>query len=134
MSQEEAIQEIQTREVVLQTLDNMTIPQIVALTKQLEEKWGVKAAPQVVEQRPQLREPETKVEEQTEFSVILVSPGEKRIEVIKAVRAATGLGLKEAKELVEIGLPKAVKESLPKAEAETLKGQLEAAGATVTLQ
>lgn len=131
MSQE--IQEIEQREGVLQALDNMSIPQIVALTKQLEEKWGVKAAPVAVQLGNVPPPPKPPEEEQTEFSVVLISAGEKRIEVIKAVRSATGLGLKEAKELVEKDGPKAIKESLPKAEAEALKAQLEAAGGKATL-
>ncbi len=124
-----------TQEEVVQALGEMPVIELCKLTRELEEKWGVKAVPQVVQQGPQPG-PETKPaeEEQTEFSVILTVAGEKKNEVIKVVRSALGLGLKEAKDLVEGGLPKALKEGINKAAAEELKAQLEGAGAKVELK
>jgi large subunit ribosomal protein L7/L12 len=126
-----------TTEEFVEMLNNAPISQIAELRKALEETWGVKAAPQVVQQAPAPTQPEPKVEEQTEFSVVLVSAGEKKIEVIKVVRTAIGLGLAEAKTMVD-GLaasgPKTIKESMPKAEAEALRDQLVAAGAKVELK
>ena len=125
-----------TQEEIVQALGDMSVLQIIELTKTLEDKWGVKAAP--VPMLGIAPPPGTTitpvVEEQTEFSVVLVAAGEKKIEVIKAVRAAIGLGLAEAKAFVEAGLPRPVKEGLNKAAAEELKGQLEAAGAKVELK
>jgi large subunit ribosomal protein L7/L12 len=124
-----------TQEQLVEDLGKLTIPEVVALTKKLEETWGVTAAPY-----PQdfvgvpTKDPGILIaEEQTEFTVSLVNAGEKKIEVIKAIRAATGLGLAEAKAFVE-GAPKLVKEGIPKAEAEDLKRVLEAAGATVEMK
>src|SRR5207342_2163474 len=101
-------------------LSQLTVLEAADLAKMLEEKWGVSAAA-------------APVEEKTEFTVMLTSHGEKKIEVIKEVRALTGLGLKEAKELVEAA-PKAVKEGVSKDEAEKVKAQLEKAGANVELK
>ncbi len=126
-----------TNEEVADALSNMSVLEILDLTRTMEEKWGVKAAPCPVYDvpSPAYGAPPGMVEEQTEFSVMLVGAGEKKIEVIKVVRALTGLGLGEAKALVD-GLgagPKALKESVSKAEAEDFKRQLETAGAKVEL-
>jgi len=111
---------------IVDELSSLTVLEAAELAKMLEEKWGVSAAAAVaVAAAP--------VEEQTEFTVILASAGDKKIEVIKEVRAITGLGLKEAKDLVE-GAPKPVKEGVAKDEAEKLKKQLEAVGAKVELK
>jgi large subunit ribosomal protein L7/L12 len=113
-------------------LSQLTVLEAADLAKLLEEKWGVSAAAAVaVASAPGAAA--APVEEKTEFTVVLISHGEKKIEVIKEVRALTGLGLKEAKELVE-GAPKAVKESVSKDEAEKVKAQLEKAGAKVELK
>ena len=113
-------------------LSSLTVLEAADLAKMLEEKWGVSAAAAVaVAAGPAAAA--AAVEEQTEFTVMLAGAGDKKIEVIKEVRAITGLGLKEAKDLVE-GAPKAVKESVNKEEAEKLKGQLEKAGAKVELK
>src|SRR6516164_1207133 len=100
-------------------LSSLTVLEAAELAKMLEEKWGVSAAPPV--------------EEKTEFTVVLAAAGDKKIEVIKEIRAITGLGLKEAKDLVE-GAPKNVKEGVPKDEADKVKAQLEKAGAKVELK
>jgi len=117
-------------------LSNLTVLEAAELAKLLEEKWGVSAAAAVaVAAAPGAGggAAAAAVEEQTEFTVVLAAAGEKKIEVIKEVRAITGLGLKEAKDLVE-GAPKPVKEGVSKDEAEKLKKQLEAAGAKVELK
>jgi large subunit ribosomal protein L7/L12 len=103
------------------------------LAKMLEEKWGVSAAAAVAGAAAPGAAAAPAAEEKTEFTVVLASIGEKKIEVIKEVRAITGLGLKEAKDLVE-GAPKPVKEGVTKDEAEKLKAQLEKAGAGVELK
>src|SRR3546814_3174982 len=113
-------------------LSTLTVLEAAELSKLLEEKWGVSAAaPVAMAAAP--AEAAAAVEEKTEFDVILTVAGEKKINVIKEVRAITGLGLKEAKDLVE-GAPKPVKEGASKDEAEKLKKQLEDAGATVELK
>jgi len=113
-------------------LSSLTVLEAAELAKLLEEKWGVSAAAAVaVAAGPAAAAPV--VEEQTEFTVVLAAAGDKKIEVIKEVRAITGLGLKEAKDLVE-GAPKPVKEGATKDEAEKLKAQLEKAGAKVELK
>ena len=115
-------------------LSSLTVLEAADLAKMLEEKWGVSAAAAVaVAAGPAAGAGAAAVEEQTEFTVMLTAAGDKKIEVIKEVRAITGLGLKEAKDLVE-GAPKAVKESVNKDEAEKLKAQLEKAGAKVELK
>ncbi len=117
-------------------LSNLTVLEAAELAKMLEEKWGVSAAAAVaVAAAPGAAggAPAAAAEEQTEFTVVLAAAGDKKIEVIKEVRAITGLGLKEAKDLVE-GAPKPVKEGCSKDEAEKLKKQLEAAGAKVELK
>ena len=114
-------------------LDGLTLLQASKLVKHLEDKWGVSAAaPVAVAAGPAAGGGGGGEEEKTSFDVILESAGDKKIQVIKEVRAITGLGLKEAKELVD-GAPKAVKEGVSKEEAESLKEQLEGAGATVKL-
>ena len=113
-------------------LDELTLLQASQLVKHLEDKWGVSAAaPAAVAAAPGGGGGDD-AEEKTDFDVVLQSVGEKKIGVIKEVRAITGLGLKEAKELVD-SAPKAVKEGCPKEEAEAIKAQLEGAGATVEL-
>ena len=113
-------------------LSTLTVLEAADLAKMLEEKWGVSAAAAVaVAAAPGAAA--AAVEEKTEFTVVLAAAGEKKIEVIKEVRALTGLGLKEAKDLVEAA-PKPVKEGVPKAEAEELKKKLTEAGATVELK
>ncbi|MFI5010806.1 MAG: 50S ribosomal protein L7/L12 [Hyphomicrobiales bacterium] len=115
-------------------LSGLTVLEAAELAKMLEEKWGVSAAAAVaVAAAPGAAAAAPAVEEQTEFSVVLAAIGEKKIEVIKEVRAITGLGLKEAKDLVEAA-PKAVKEGVGKDEAAKLKAQLEKAGAKVELK
>ncbi|MEZ4598413.1 MAG: 50S ribosomal protein L7/L12 [Syntrophotaleaceae bacterium] len=125
-----------TKEQVVEFIENMTVLELAELVKELEEKFGVSAAaPVAVAAGPAAGAAAAgpAVEEKDEFDVILASAGDKKINVIKAVRAATGLGLKEAKDLVD-GAPQTVKEAMPKAEAEELKKQLEEAGATVELK
>jgi len=115
-------------------LSALTVLEAAELAKLLEEKWGVSAAAAVaVAAAPAAGGAAAAVEEQTEFTVMLAAVGDKKIEVIKEVRAITGLGLKEAKDLVE-GAPKVVKEAVGKDEAEKLKAQLEKAGAKVELK
>jgi large subunit ribosomal protein L7/L12 len=113
-------------------LSSLTVLEAAELAKLLEEKWGVSAAAAVAVAAPGAAAA-APVEEKTEFTVVLVAAGEKKIEVIKEVRALTGLGLKEAKDLVE-GAPKSVKEGVTKEEAEKVKAQLEKAGAKVELK
>ena len=117
---------------IVDDLSALTVLEAADLAKLLEEKWGVSAAAAVAVAGPAAAAAPA-VEEKTEFDVILTGDGGKKINVIKEVRAITGLGLTEAKTLVE-SAPKAVKEGLNKAEAEKLKAQLEAAGATVELK
>jgi large subunit ribosomal protein L7/L12 len=120
-------------EKIADDLSGLTVMEAAELSKMLEEKWGVSAAaPVAVAAAPGAGGGEA-AEEKTEFDVILASFGEKKIEVIKEVRGITGLGLKEAKDLVE-GAPKAVKEAATKDEAAEIKAKLEAAGATVELK
>ena len=114
-------------------LSKLTVLEAADLAKMLEEKWGVSAAAAVAVAAAPGGAAAAPVEEKTEFTVVLTSHGEKKIEVIKEVRALTGLGLKEAKELVE-GAPKPVKEGVNKDEAEKIKAQLEKAGAKVELK
>ena len=114
---------------IIEDLSNLTVAEAADLSKQLEEKWGVTpmaaAAPAAAAAAA--------TEDKDDFSIMLVSAGEKKINVIKEVRAATSLGLKEAKDLVE-GAPKEVKAGVPKKEAEEIKAKLEAAGAKVELK
>jgi len=117
---------------IVDDLSSLTVLEAAQLSKLLEEKWGVSAAaPVAVAAAAGAAAPV--VEEKTEFDVVLTAVGEKKINVIKEVRAITGLGLKEAKDLVE-GAPKTVKEAVNKAEAEALKKKLEDVGASVELK
>ena len=119
---------------IVDDLSALTILEAAELVKALEEKWGVSAAaPVAVAAAAGPAAAAAPVEEQTEFNVILADAGANKINVIKEVRAITGLGLKEAKDLVE-GAPKAVKEGVSKDEAEKVKKQIEAAGAKVELK
>ena len=119
---------------LVEELSALTVLEAAELSKMLEEKWGVSAAAPVAAAGPAgPAAPAAVVEEQTEFTVILAKIGEKKINVIKEVRTITGLGLKEAKDLVE-GAPKPVKEGVNKDEAEKLKKQLEEQGASVEIK
>jgi large subunit ribosomal protein L7/L12 len=123
-------------EKLVEDLSTLTVLEAAELSKMLEEKWGVSAAAPVAVAGAAPAgggEAAPAEEEQTEFDVILASAGDKKINVIKEVRGITGLGLKEAKDLVE-GAPKAVKEAVAKDEAEALKKKLEEAGATVEIK
>ena len=124
-----------TKEDVIKFVENMTVLELSDLVKDLEKRFGVSAAamPVAVGAAPLAAEAAAPSEEQTEFSVILQSAGEKKIQVIKVVRAITGLGLKEAKDLVD-GAPKAVKEGISKKEVEDIKKQLEEVGATLEVK
>jgi len=119
---------------IVDELSSLTVIEAAELSKLLEEKWGVSAAaPVAVAAAGGGAALAAPAEEQTEFTVVLAAHGEKKIEVIKEVRAITGLGLKEAKDLVE-GAPKSVKEGVNKADAEAMKKKLEAVGAKVELK
>jgi large subunit ribosomal protein L7/L12 len=119
---------------ILDAIAGMTVLELSELIKEMEEKFGVSAAAAAVAvAAPAAGGAAAAAEEQTEFTVMLNSAGEKKVEVIKVVRAATGLGLKEAKDLVD-GAPKAVKEGVSKADAAALKKQLEEAGAAVEVK
>ena len=118
---------------IVDDLSALTVLEAAELSKLLEEKWGVSAAAAVAVAGPAAAAAGPAAEEQTEFDVILTGDGGKKINVIKEVRAITGLGLGEAKALVE-GAPKAVKEGVSKDEAEKIKKQLEEAGATVEVK
>ena len=117
---------------IVDELSSLTVLEAADLAKMLEEKWGVSAAAAVAVAGPGAAAA-APVEEKTECTVVLAAAGDKKIEVIKEVRALTGLGLKEAKDLVE-GAPKPVKEGVNKEEAEKIKAQLEKAGAKVELK
>ena len=116
---------------MLDTIAGMTVMEIVDLISAMEEKFGVTAAAAVA--AAPAAAAAAPVEEKTEFDVVMSSFGEKKVEVIKVVRALTGLGLKEAKDLVE-GVPSTIKEGIPKAEAEDIKKKLEEAGAKVDIK
>jgi large subunit ribosomal protein L7/L12 len=118
---------------ILDAIAGMTVLDLSELIKEMEEKFGVSAAAAAVAVAAPAAGAAAAVEEQTEFTVMLLAAGEKKVEVIKVVRAATGLGLKEAKDVVD-GAPKAVKEAISKADAEALKKQLEEAGAKVEVK
>jgi len=120
-------------EQVVEYLSNLPVIQIAELVKTLETKWGVSAAPVAVAAAGGGAAPAAAAEEKTEFNVILADAGANKINVIKAVREITALGLKEAKDLVE-GAPKAIKEGVGKDEAEEIKKKLEAAGAKVEVK
>jgi large subunit ribosomal protein L7/L12 len=123
---------------VFDELGKMTVLDLVELKKKIEDEWGVTAAAPVAVAAPGAAAPAAgdgaaAAEEQSEFEVVLQSAGDKKIQVIKVVRAITGLGLKEAKDLVD-GAPNPVKESAPKEEADSIKAQLEEAGASVEVK
>jgi len=123
-----------SKEELIETLSNMSILQVTELVSELEEKWGVSAAAAVATVAAAGGADAGAVEEvKDEFDVVMSSFGENKVGVIKAVRAITGLGLKEAKDLVE-AVPSTIKDAAPKAEAEDIKKQLEEAGATVELK
>jgi len=120
-----------SKEDILQAISDMSVMDVVDLVKMMEEKFGVSAAMAVA--AAPAAAPAEAAEEKTEFNVILASTGENKINVIKAIRAITGLGLKEAKDLVEAA-PSSVKEGVNKAQAADIKKQLEEAGATVEVK
>jgi large subunit ribosomal protein L7/L12 len=127
-------------EQIVEDLSNLTVLEVAELAKMLEDKWGVTAAAAAPMAMPAMpgagagaAAEAAPVEEQTEFDVVLTAAGDKKINVIKEVRAITGLGLKEAKDLVE-GAPKPLKEGVNKDEADKIKAQLEGAGATVEVK
>jgi large subunit ribosomal protein L7/L12 len=122
-----------SKEDILDTISNMSVMDVVELIEAMEEKFGVSAAAAVAAAPAAAAGGEAAAVEQDEFNVVLASFGDNKVSVIKAVRAITGLGLKEAKEMVE-SAPSAVKEAVSKAEAEEVKKQLEEAGATVELK
>jgi large subunit ribosomal protein L7/L12 len=122
-----------SKEQILEAISAMTVLELSQLIKDMEEKFGVSAAAAVAVAAPAAGAAAPAAEEKTEFTVVLAAAGEKKVEVIKVVRAVTGLGLKEAKDLVD-GAPKPVKEGISKADAEALKKQLEEAGAKVELK
>jgi len=123
-----------TKEEIIEAISQMTVLELSELVKALEEKFGVQAAAPVA-MAPAAAVPtaEEKPQEQTEFDVILTSAGDKKIQVIKVVRELTGLGLKEAKDLVD-SAPKAIKEKISREEAEQIKAKLEEAGAIVEIK
>lgn len=123
-----------TKEEIMQAIENMTVLELSELVKALEEKFGVSAAaPVAVAAAPAAAGAAAAAEEKTEFDVILTNAGASKINVIKVVREITGLGLKEAKEIVD-GAPKAIKEKVAKADADAIKAKLEEAGATVEVK
>jgi large subunit ribosomal protein L7/L12 len=122
-----------SKEDVVKFIEDMTVLELSGFVKELEERFGVSAAAPMAMMAMPAAEAAAPVEEQTEFSVIITGVGDKKINVIKEVRAITSLGLKEAKDLVE-KLPGIVKEAIPKAEAEAVAKQLTEAGATVEIK
>jgi len=123
-----------SNEELIEELSAKPVMEVVELVKALEEKWGVSAAaPVAVAAAGGGAAPEAAAEEKTEFDVVMTSFGDNKVAVIKVVRTVTGLGLKEAKDLVE-GAPSPIKEGVPKDEAETIKKQLEEAGAQVEVK
>lgn len=123
-----------SREDVIEFIANMTVLELSELVKELEDKFGVSAAaPVAVAAAPAAQGGQEEAAEKTEFDVVITAIGDKKIQVIKVVRAITGLGLKEAKALVD-GVPGNVKEGVPKDEAEGIKTQLEEAGASVEIK
>ncbi len=123
-----------TKEDVVKFIENMTVLELSALVKELEEKFGVSAAaPMMAAMAAPGAAPAAAAEEQTEFNAILTGFGAEKIQVIKVVRAITGLGLKEAKDLVE-GVPKAIKEGVSKDEAAEIKKKIEEVGGTVEIK
>ena len=123
-----------TKEEVIEFISNMSVLDLSELVKEMEEKFGVSAAaPVAIAAAAPDQSAEAQAEEQTEFDAILISFGDKKIQVIKEVRAITGIGLKDAKTLVD-SVPSPIKEGVPKEEAEQIKSQLEEAGAQVELK
>ncbi len=123
-----------TKDQLIEAIKGMTVLELSEMVKALEEEFGVSAAaPMAMAAAPAAAEAAAPAEEQTQFDVVLAAFGDQKIQVIKVVRALTGLGLKEAKEVVE-GAPKAIKEGVTKDEAEDAKKQLEDAGATVEIK
>lgn len=124
---------VANKEDVLEAISQMSVMDLVELISEMEEKFGVTAAAPVAAAAPAAGDSAEAVEEQSEFEVVLAATGDNKIAVIKAVRTITGLGLKDAKDLVE-GAPKPLKDSVSKDEAEEMKKQLEEAGASVELK
>jgi large subunit ribosomal protein L7/L12 len=123
-----------SKEDILEAIAGMTVMEVVDLIKAMEDKFGVSAAAAVAAvATPAAGAAAAPVEEKTEFNVVLTGFGDKKVQVIKVIRAITGLGLKEAKDLVE-GVPSVVKEAIPKAEAEKIKKELEESGGTVEVK
>lgn len=122
-----------SKEQILDAIAEMSVMDVVDLVKMMEDKFGVSAAAAVAVAAPAAGEAAAQAEEKTEFNVILASAGDNKVNVIKVVRAITGLGLKEAKDLVD-GAPAAVKEGIAKADAENIKKQLEEAGAKAEIK
>ena len=122
-----------TKEDVIEFISNMTVLELSEFVKELEDKFGVSAAAPVAVAAAPAGQAQEEVAEQTEFDVMLTAIGDKKIQVIKVVRSITGLGLKEAKGVVD-GVPGPVKEGVSKDEAEDFKGQLEEAGASVEIK
>jgi len=120
-------------EEIFSQINELKPMEIATLIKKMEQEWGVTAAPAAVAMAGPAAAAAAPAEEQTEFDVILTSSGDKKIQVIKEVRAVTGLGLKEAKDLVE-GAPKPVKEGVSKEEAAKIKAQIEASGGSVEIK
>ena len=118
---------------ILDKIGSMTVLELSQLIKDMEEKFGVSAAAAVAVAAPAAAAAGAAAEEKTEFTVMLLAAGENKVNTIKAVREVTGLGLKEAKDLVD-GAPKPIKEGIPKAEAETIKKKMEEAGAKVEIK
>ncbi len=122
------------KEQIVELVEGMTVLELVDLVKELEDKFGVSAAaPMAMAAMPAQSGAEEAEEEKTEFDVVLISPGDKKIQVIKEVRAITGLGLKEAKALVD-SAPKAIKEGVSKDEAEELRAKIEEVGGAVEIK
>ncbi len=122
-----------SKDDILEAISNMTVMEVVDLISAMEEKFGVSAAAAVAVAAGPAAAPAAAAEEQTEFDVVLTSFGANKVNVIKVIREITGLGLKEAKDLVE-GVPSTVKEGISKADAESIKKKLEEAGAAVTVK
>jgi large subunit ribosomal protein L7/L12 len=122
-----------TKEDIVEYISNMTVLELSDFVKELEDKFGVSAAAPVAMAAAPAAQGQEEAAEKTEFDVVLTSVGDKKIQVIKVVRAITGLGLKEAKAVVD-GVPGKIKEAVPKDEAEGIKTQMEEAGATVEIK
>ena len=120
-------------DTIFDELGKMTVLELVELKNKIEEEWGITAAAPMAVAAPGGAAPAEAAEEKTAFDVVLTAAGGQKIQVIKVVRALTGLGLKEAKDLVD-GAPNAVKEGIPREEADSIKAQLEEAGATVEVK